>query len=90
VGRLLRSSPWFYRNADYLRQQVETFRGTCRLAVATYAAVQGPAMVGDFGPDSMPWLLNSLFGPFTVQRDAGGVLRRNTTWTDAFRASQGR
>jgi hypothetical protein len=86
----LRSSPWFSQQADYLRRQVETFRGTGRLAVATYAAVQDAAMVRDFGPDSMPWLLNSLFCPFTVQRDRGGALGRNSTWTDAFQALQRR
>jgi hypothetical protein len=83
------SNPWFDQNRNYLRQQVETFRGTGRLAVATYAAVQGTAMVRDFGADSMPWLLNSLFCPFTVQR-AGGALGRNSTWIDAFRALQPR
>ncbi|WP_198961543.1 hypothetical protein [Pseudonocardia sp. MH-G8] len=84
----LRSNPWFARNGDYLRRQVEAFRGTGRLAVATYAAVQGAAAAREFGPDSMPWLLNSLFCPLTVQPDADGLLGRNTTWTDAFRALQ--
>jgi hypothetical protein len=84
----LLSNPWFSRNGDHLRQQVETFRGTGRLAVATYAAVQDTAMVRGFGADSTPWLLNSLFCPFTVQRAADGGLGRNSTWTDAFRALQ--
>jgi hypothetical protein len=84
----LRSNPWFSQHEDYLRQQVETFRGTRRLAVATYAAVQGAANVRDFGADSVPWLLNSLFCPFTVQRADDGGLGKNTTWTDAFRALQ--
>lgn len=86
----LRSSPWFSEHAGYLRRQVETFRGTGRLAVATYAAVQGTVSVRDFGPDSMPWLLNSLFCPVTVQRADGGGLGRNSTWADAFQELQRR
>lgn len=84
----LAMSPWFDSNRNYMREQMETFRRTGKLAVATYGVGQDAAMVEDFGPKSTPWLLNSLFCPHTVQRGEDGLPGRNRTWTDQFRALQ--
>ncbi|MFI0351194.1 hypothetical protein [Actinomadura sp. 9N407] len=84
----LAACPWFQAGKDFLRDQVEGFRRTGRLAVATYGVAQDAAMVRDFGPESTPWLFNSLFCPYTVLPGTGGLPGRNRTWTDAFRALQ--
>jgi hypothetical protein len=85
--QFLDHSPWFDNNRDYLHTQVERFRKTGRLAAATYGIAQGPSMVKDFGPDSTPWLLNSLFCPFTV-RHRGELPGGNQEWIRQFRALQ--
>jgi hypothetical protein len=82
------ASPWFQANRNFLRDQVESFRRTGRLAVATYGVTQDAAMVREFGPESTPWLFNSLFCPFTVRPGTDGLPGRNRAWTDAFRALQ--
>ncbi|GAA2162162.1 hypothetical protein [Actinomadura napierensis] len=84
---LLAMSPWFAAHRTFLWEQMDRFRRTGRLAVATYGVGQDAAMVRDFGPDKTPWLLNSLFCPYTVQ-PSGGLPGRNRAWTDAFRALQ--
>lgn len=84
----LSACPWFENNKGYLRDQVERFRGTGRLAVATYGLAQGAAMVKDFGPQKTPWLFNSLFCPYTVQRGEDGLPGRTQAWTDEFHALQ--
>jgi hypothetical protein len=84
----LAMTPWFEGNKNYLQDQVQKFRKTGRLAVATYGVGQDAAMVDKFGPKSTPWLLNSLFCPHTVQPGRDGLPGRNTTWVDEFRALQ--
>jgi hypothetical protein len=81
-------SPWFEANKHYLREQVGKFRGTGKLAVATYGVGQDAAMVEKFGPKSTPWLLNSMFCPHTVQPGKDGLPGRNRAWIDDFRALQ--
>ena len=84
----LNAHPWFADHRRYMTEQMGRFRGTGKLAVATYGIGQDAAMSGDdFGPDSTPWLLNSLFCQKTVQRD-GGLPGRNRVWDDQFRALQ--
>lgn len=68
----LSMSPWFETHKHYLRNQIQKFRDTGQLAVATYGVAQAPAMVKDFGPDKQPWLLNSLYSNLTVQEGEGG------------------
>lgn len=85
----LSANSWFSDNADYVHEQMGTFRETGKLAVATYGVGQDAAMVRDFGPKSTPWLLNSLFCPQTVQRGDDGLPGRNRAWTDSFRDLQG-
>ena len=81
-------TPWFEDHKYYLREQVEKFRGTGKLAVATYGVGQDAAMVDNFGPDKTPWLLNSMFCPHTVQPGKDGLPGRNRAWIDDFRALQ--
>lgn len=84
----LTAAPWFHANRDFLRNEVERFRGTGRLAVATYGLAQGAAMTHGFGPRSTPWLLNSIFCPSTVRPGPNGLPGRNHTWARQFRALQ--
>ncbi|MEU6721400.1 hypothetical protein ABZ897_59005 [Nonomuraea sp. NPDC046802] len=82
----LAGSPWFTSQAGFLRDQMELYRGTGRLAVATYGFKQDDLMVANFGPDKAPWLLNSVYAPYTVQ--PRGVLSGRGHWLDDFRALQ--
>jgi hypothetical protein len=84
----LSMSPWFASHSDFLRNQVGKFRATGRLAVATYGVTQDAGMVGHFGPDSTPWLLNSLFCPYTVQHGQDGLPGQTVPWIAEFRALQ--
>lgn len=86
---LLMNSPWFTSRKDYLTNQVRQFRATERLAVATYGALQQPAMVSDIRPTKAPWLLNSLYANLVAQPSANGDLAHNPAFFDAFRALQG-
>ncbi|HEU4962100.1 MAG TPA: hypothetical protein VFT56_17050 [Sphingomonas sp.] len=82
---LLTASPWFSAQRNYLADQVAMFRRTGRLAVATYGFKQGGSMTRRFGPDSVPWLLNSVIASRTVRPAADGKAGTNPYWFDAFR-----
>ncbi|MFD7500330.1 hypothetical protein [Streptomyces sp. NPDC059850] len=84
----LSMSPWFETHKHYLRNQVQKFRDTGQLAVATYGVAQAPAMVKDFGPKKQPWLLNSLYSNLTVQDGEGGAPARSYGFFEDFRALQ--
>ncbi|MBM0224886.1 hypothetical protein [Micromonospora sp. ATA51] len=84
----LSSSPWLESQKHYLRDQMETFRATGRLAMASYGFRQDTLMVQNFGPDKVPWLLNSVFAPYTVQSAANGLAGRGYPWIDDFRDLQ--
>jgi len=85
----LAMSPWFASHSKFLHNQVTRFRATGRLAVAFYGLSQGKSMVAhSFGPQSTPWLLDSLFCPYTVQKGAGGAPGETTAWVSEFRALQ--
>lgn len=81
-------TPWLHDHAGYLREQLERFRRTGRLAVATYGVTQGPSMVEHFNAGSTPWLLNSLYCPFTVRRRGNGLPGGNLGWVQQFRDAQ--
>lgn len=87
-NRLLSTSPWYEQNKHYLRQQVEAFRGTGKLAFASYGIAQDQAMEDNFGPGKPPWLFNSLFASRTVQRGPDGLPGRGYGWIEDFRALQ--
>lgn len=84
----LSTSPWFESQRSFLRDQVQKFRATGRLAVATYLYRQGLPMVQNFAPDKPPWLLNSVFTPYTVRPWRNGTTGRGYPWIDDFRALQ--
>ncbi len=84
----LSMSPWFEDHKHFLRDQVQKFRDTGQLAVATYGVAQAPAMVKDFGPRKPPWLLNSLYSNLTVQEGEGGKPARSYGFFEDFRALQ--
>lgn len=84
----LAMSPWYNTRRHYLRNQVQKFRDTGKLAVATYGVVQADAMVQNIGPDKQPWLFNSLFANRTVRQGRDGTPGRNHAWFEDFRALQ--
>lgn len=86
----LAQSSWFESRKHYLRNQMTLFRATGRLAVATYGFQQGSSMAVNFGPQSMPWLLNSVVAGRTVRRNPDGSAAFNYAWIDDFRAVQRR
>ncbi|MFC5834205.1 hypothetical protein [Nonomuraea insulae] len=83
----LAGSPWFMEQSDFLRDQMALYRGTGRLAVATYGFKQDDMMVADFGPNKDPWLLNSIFVPYTVKARGNGLSAPNY-WLKDFKALQ--
>ncbi|MFC5240779.1 hypothetical protein [Streptomyces atrovirens] len=84
----LSSSPWYESQRHFLRDQVEKFRATGRLAVATYGYRQGESMIRNWGPAKPPWLLNAVFAPRTVQPWRNGTTGRGYAWIEDFRALQ--
>lgn len=84
----LAMTPWFKSNNTFLRDQVERFRSTGKLAVATYGVIQDEDMTTDFTATTQPWLLNSLFCPYTVEDGKDGLPGRNHVWINQFRALQ--
>lgn len=84
----LSMTPWFADNSGFLRDQAAKFRATGRLAVAGYGITQGRSMVANFGPQSTPWLLNSLFCPYTVESAPDGLPGQTHPWVEEFRALQ--
>ncbi|GAA2674189.1 hypothetical protein [Streptomyces lunalinharesii] len=84
----LSMSAWYESHRHFMRDQVDRFRSTGRLAVATYGIAQAAAMVRDLGPEKQPWLLNSLYANRTVQHSAAGELPHNYAVFDDFRALQ--
>ncbi|MFC4009882.1 hypothetical protein ACFOY2_21815 [Nonomuraea purpurea] len=83
----LASSPWFTSRSGFLGNQMRMFRGTGRLAVATYGFKQDDAMVKDFGPTKDPWLLNSVYASHTVKPRPSG-LSAPSPWLKSFQALQ--
>ncbi|MEV0829544.1 hypothetical protein [Nonomuraea rubra] len=83
----LTGSPWFMEQAGFLRSQLALYRGTGRLAVATYGFKQDDLMVENFGPNKDPWLLNSVFVPYTVKSPGNGTSAPNY-WLKDFKALQ--
>lgn len=89
-NEFLLSNSWYADNRDYLIEQVARFRRTGKLAVAGYGITQDKSAVRKFGPNSHPWLFNSLFCPFTCRPQPSGLPAQNTTWCPEFRAAQHR
>lgn len=85
----LTSCPWFADTQTFLTDMVTRFRQSGRCAVAAYGITQDAAMSQDFGPDSSPWILNSVFCPHTVQPGPDGLPGQNMVWAQQFRSAQG-
>ncbi|WP_433018798.1 hypothetical protein [Kribbella sp. CA-294648] len=85
---LLSMSPWFESRKHMLREEMARFRGTGRLAVATYGFRQIPSMTANWSATKTPWLLNSVFANLTVQPRADGTAAPGYAWIDDFRALQ--
>jgi hypothetical protein len=84
----LAQSTWFESRKHYLANQMKLFRDTGRLAVATYGFKQGSSMSAQWGPDKVPWLLNSVFAGRTIRPNADGSAAPNYAWIDDFKALQ--
>lgn len=83
----LAMSPWFASHKDYLTQQMQMFRETGKLAVATYGVTQIESMQTGWGAHKKPWILNPLYANRTVRKENGRA-GRTTVWFDSFRALQ--
>ncbi|WP_233627877.1 MULTISPECIES: hypothetical protein [unclassified Saccharopolyspora] len=84
----LSMSPWYENHKHFLRNQVQRFRDTGKLALATYGIAQDDAMVTNWDKNSKPWLFNSLFASKTVQPGPDGLPGRSYGWIEDFRALQ--
>ncbi|MGW7680128.1 hypothetical protein ACWGID_05270, partial [Kribbella sp. NPDC054772] len=87
-NEFLESSPWFESKKHFLRDQMDRFRATGRLAVATYGFRQIPSMTSDWSANKVPWLLNSVYATLTVQPRGDGMSTPGYAWIDDFRALQ--
>ena len=87
-NEFLSSSPWFESKKHFLRDELDRFRATGRLAVATYGFRQIPSMTSGWSPTKVPWLLNSVFATQTVQPRGDGMSTPGYAWIDDFRALQ--
>jgi hypothetical protein len=85
----LLSNPWYAANKNFLTDQMGRFRSTGKLAVAGYGITQA-APIPNFGRQSTPWVLNSLFCPYVCKPEPSGLPGRNRTWCREFRALQSR
>ncbi|WP_202873700.1 hypothetical protein [Kribbella speibonae] len=85
---LLSESPWFESKKHFLRDELDRFRATGRLAVATYGFRQIPSMTTGWSATKTPWLLNSVFAPLTVRPRDSAMSTPGYAWIDDFRALQ--
>lgn len=83
----LLSNTWFANHKTFITNEMARLRDTGKLAVAGYGITQG-APIPDFGPDSSPWVLNSVFCPYVCQIGTGGLPGRDRTWAASFRDAQ--
>ena len=85
---LLSQSSWFEAKKHLLRDEMERFRSTGRLAVATYGFNQIPSMTAGWSATKPPWLLNSVFADLTVRPSGQGRSMPGYAWIDDFRRLQ--
>lgn len=84
----LSASPWFTSQKHFMTDQMKRFRGTGRLAVATYGFQQDVPMTQNFNATKPPWVLNSIFDTYTVQTQPNGLPGHNDVWYESFRDLQ--
>ncbi|WP_433473726.1 hypothetical protein ACQPZP_33675 [Spirillospora sp. CA-142024] len=87
-NEFLSQSPWFESKKHMLRDEVERFRRTGRLAVATYGFRQIPSMTAAWSATKPPWLLNSVFATLTVRQRDQAMSTPNYAWIGDFRRLQ--
>lgn len=80
----LASCPWFVEHSDFLIDELARYRETDQLAVATYGFRQDGLMSQDFDADKDPWILNSVFAPYTVQSEDADQAAPGH-WLESFR-----
>jgi hypothetical protein len=85
---LLAQSPWFEAKKHLLSEEMARFRGTGRLAVATYGFRQIPSMTTNWSATKPPWLLNSVFATLTVEQRDPAMSTPGYAWIDDFRRLQ--
>jgi hypothetical protein len=86
-NQFLLSNAWFKANKNFLTEQTGRFRSTGKLAVAGYGISQSQP-IPQFGPESTPWVINSVFCPYVCTTGPDGLPGRNRTWAGEFRALQ--
>jgi hypothetical protein len=84
----LSQSPWLESRKHFLAEQMQVFRDTGRLAVATIAFGQGVAPADKLSPGAAAWQLNSVVLRRSVKRNPDGSAAFNYAWIDDFKALQ--
>jgi len=86
----LSQSPWLERRKHFVAEQMQVFRETGRLAVATITFNQGLAPADKLSPGAAAWQLNSVVSRRSVKRNPDGSNGFNYAWIDDFKAAQGK
>ncbi|NYT40759.1 hypothetical protein HZY97_08325 [Sphingomonas sp. R-74633] len=84
----LSQSPWLENRKHFVANQMQVFRDTGRLAVATIAFPQGLAPADKLTPGAAAWQLNSVVVRRSAKRNPDGSAAFNYAWIDDFKALQ--
>lgn len=84
----LTSCPWFENNKNFMSDIMTYFRNTGRCAMAGWGLFQDAGGAKCFGPNSLPWVFNTIFCPYTCQQGVDGLPGRNVNWIAEFRSLQ--
>lgn len=80
----LSHEPWYMEHQHFISAAMKLYRGTGRLAVATYPYCPMRDRKLPFQAADTPWLLNGVYVPSTVQREQGEPRHENFPWADEF------
>lgn len=81
----LAGEPWYESQKNYISDVMSLYRGTGRLAVATYGVRQAWGGRRPFTATTDPWILNSVFAAKTVKLNPDGTAHENYPWGEGFR-----
>jgi hypothetical protein len=84
----LEHEPWYMAQQHFISDAMALYRGTGRLAVATYGIRQAWKAQRPFLATTDPWILNSVYASATVQHNPDGSAHENFPWADEFRKMQ--
>jgi hypothetical protein len=84
----LQHEPWYMAQQHFIADAMKLYKGTGRLAVATYGIRQAWNGRRPFLATTDPWILNSVYASATVQRNPDGSAHGNFPWADEFRQIQ--